>query len=49
VRSDDALKRVLDVVGASFALVLEDLPDRVVAHGVPARVARSRQPGERWR
>ena len=23
-----------------------DLPDRVVAYGVPARVARSRQPGE---
>ena len=35
------------VVGAG-ALVLEDLPDRVVAYGVPARVARSRQPGERY-
>lgn len=33
------------VVGAG-ALVLHDLPDRVVAYGVPARVARSRQPGE---
>jgi sugar O-acyltransferase (sialic acid O-acetyltransferase NeuD family) len=33
------------VVGAG-ALVLQDLPDRVVAYGVPARVARSRQPGE---
>ena len=33
------------VVGAG-ALVLADLPDRVVAYGVPARVARSRQPGE---
>jgi sugar O-acyltransferase (sialic acid O-acetyltransferase NeuD family) len=35
------------VVGAG-ALVLDDLPDRVVAYGVPARVARSRQPGERY-
>ena len=35
------------VVGAG-ALVLHDLPDRVVAYGVPARVARSRQPGERY-
>jgi sugar O-acyltransferase (sialic acid O-acetyltransferase NeuD family) len=35
------------VVGAG-ALVLEDLPDRVVAYGVPARVARSREPGERY-
>ena len=35
------------VVGAG-ALVLSDLPDRVVAYGVPARVARSRQPGERY-
>jgi sugar O-acyltransferase (sialic acid O-acetyltransferase NeuD family) len=35
------------VVGAG-ALVLQDLPDRVVAYGVPARVARSRQPGERY-
>jgi len=26
--------------------VLSDLPDRVVAYGVPARVARSRHPGE---
>ena len=33
------------IVGAG-ALVLSDLPDRVVAYGVPARVARSRQPGE---
>ncbi len=33
------------VVGAG-ALVLSDLPDCVVAYGVPARVARSRQPGE---
>jgi sugar O-acyltransferase (sialic acid O-acetyltransferase NeuD family) len=33
------------VVGAG-ALVLQDLPDRVVAFGVPARVARSRQAGE---
>jgi sugar O-acyltransferase (sialic acid O-acetyltransferase NeuD family) len=33
------------VVGAG-AVVLQDLPDRVVAYGVPARVARSRQPGE---
>jgi sugar O-acyltransferase (sialic acid O-acetyltransferase NeuD family) len=33
------------VVGAG-ALVLADLPERVVAYGVPARVARSRQPGE---
>jgi sugar O-acyltransferase (sialic acid O-acetyltransferase NeuD family) len=35
------------VVGAG-ALVLHDLPDRVVAYGVPARVARSRQPGEKY-
>jgi acetyltransferase-like isoleucine patch superfamily enzyme len=35
------------VVGAG-ALVLGDLPDRVVAHGVPATVARSREPGERY-
>lgn len=35
------------VVGAG-ALVLDDLPSRVVAYGVPARVARSRQPGERY-
>jgi sugar O-acyltransferase (sialic acid O-acetyltransferase NeuD family) len=35
------------VVGAG-ALVLDDLPDRVVAYGVPARVARSRVPGERY-
>src|SRR4051812_10034883 len=35
------------IVGAG-ALVLSDLPDRVVAYGVPARVARSRQPGERY-
>lgn len=33
------------VVGAG-ALVLEDLPALVVAYGVPARVARSRTPGE---
>lgn len=33
------------VVGAG-AVVLEDLPSGVVAYGVPARVARSRQPGE---
>jgi sugar O-acyltransferase (sialic acid O-acetyltransferase NeuD family) len=33
------------IVGAG-ALVLSDLPDQVVAYGVPARVARSRQPGE---
>ena len=33
------------VVGAG-ALVLHDLPARVVAYGVPARVARSREPGE---
>jgi sugar O-acyltransferase (sialic acid O-acetyltransferase NeuD family) len=35
------------VVGAG-ALVLHDLPDRVVAYGVPARVVRSREPGERY-
>ena len=33
------------VVGAG-AVVLHDLPDRVVAVGVPARVVRSREPGE---
>jgi sugar O-acyltransferase (sialic acid O-acetyltransferase NeuD family) len=35
------------VVGAG-AVVLEDLPAFVVAHGVPARVARTRQAGERY-
>ena len=35
------------VIGAG-AVVLHDLPDRVVAYGVPARVARSREPGERY-
>jgi sugar O-acyltransferase (sialic acid O-acetyltransferase NeuD family) len=35
------------VVGAG-AVVLQDLPAEVVAYGVPARVARSRQPGERY-
>jgi sugar O-acyltransferase (sialic acid O-acetyltransferase NeuD family) len=35
------------VVGAG-ALVLHDVPDRVVAYGVPAKVARSREPGERY-
>lgn len=33
------------VIGAG-ALVLDDIPDRVVAYGVPARVAREREPGE---
>ncbi|HXY94571.1 MAG TPA: acetyltransferase [Acidimicrobiia bacterium] len=33
------------VVGAG-ALVLADVPDRVVVFGAPARVARSREPGE---
>lgn len=33
------------VIGAG-AVVLGDVPDRVVAYGVPARVARNRQPGE---
>ena len=33
------------VVGAG-AVVLGNLPDRVVAYGVPARVIRSREPGE---
>jgi sugar O-acyltransferase (sialic acid O-acetyltransferase NeuD family) len=35
------------VVGAG-AVVLDDLPDRVVAYGVPAQVARARAPGERY-
>jgi sugar O-acyltransferase (sialic acid O-acetyltransferase NeuD family) len=35
------------VVGAG-AVVVRDLPDRVVAMGVPARVARGREPGERY-
>lgn len=33
------------VVGAG-SLVLKDIPDRVLAYGLPARVIRSRQPGE---
>jgi acetyltransferase-like isoleucine patch superfamily enzyme len=33
------------VVGAG-ALVLDGIPERVVAYGVPARAARSRDPGE---
>ena len=33
------------VVGAG-ALVLDNIPERVVAYGVPAVVARSREPGE---
>ena len=33
------------VVGAG-SLVLRDVPDRVVAYGLPARVIRTRQPGE---
>ena len=35
------------VVGAG-ALVLDDIPERVVAYGVPALVARRREPGERY-
>lgn len=33
------------VVGAG-AVVIKDLPGRIVAYGVPARVVRSREPGE---
>ena len=35
------------VVGAG-ATVLKDIPDRVLAHGTPARVVRSRREGERY-
>jgi sugar O-acyltransferase (sialic acid O-acetyltransferase NeuD family) len=35
------------VIGAG-AVVVDDVPDRVVAYGVPARVARNRQPGEAY-
>jgi sugar O-acyltransferase (sialic acid O-acetyltransferase NeuD family) len=35
------------VVGAG-ATVLEDIPDRVLAHGTPARVVRTRCDGERY-
>jgi sugar O-acyltransferase (sialic acid O-acetyltransferase NeuD family) len=35
------------VIGAG-AVVLTDVPDRVVAYGVPARVMRTREPGERY-
>ncbi|HLM18040.1 MAG TPA: NeuD/PglB/VioB family sugar acetyltransferase [Acidimicrobiia bacterium] len=35
-----------DTVMGAGALVLSDLPECVVAYGVPARVARNRQPGE---
>ena len=33
------------VIGAG-SLVLRDVPDRVVAYGLPARIIRTRQPGE---
>ncbi len=32
----------------SGSLVLEDLPDNVLAYGIPAKVIRSRQPGEKF-
>jgi sugar O-acyltransferase (sialic acid O-acetyltransferase NeuD family) len=35
------------VVG-SGAIVLKDLPDNVVAYGVPAKVIRTREPGEKF-
>jgi len=35
------------VVGAG-ALVLDSLPDNVLAYGSPARVVRAREPGERY-
>jgi sugar O-acyltransferase (sialic acid O-acetyltransferase NeuD family) len=35
------------VIGAG-AVVLDDVPDRVVAYGVPCRVARSREPGDAY-
>jgi sugar O-acyltransferase (sialic acid O-acetyltransferase NeuD family) len=35
------------VIGAG-AVVLQDVPARVVAYGVPAHVARNRQPGEAY-
>jgi sugar O-acyltransferase (sialic acid O-acetyltransferase NeuD family) len=35
------------VIGAG-AVVVDDVPEGVVAYGVPARVARSRQPGEAY-
>ena len=38
---------VHSVVGAG-ATVLENIPDRVLAHGTPARVVRSRGEGERY-
>jgi sugar O-acyltransferase (sialic acid O-acetyltransferase NeuD family) len=35
------------LVGAG-AVVLENIPDKVIAHGVPCRVIRSRKPGENY-
>lgn len=37
-----------DTVVGSLSLVAGDLPDRVVALGAPARIVRSREPGERY-
>ena len=37
-----------DVVIGSLSLVDRNLPDRVVAVGIPARVVRTREPGERY-
>ena len=35
------------VVG-SGALVLKDLPDNVLAYGIPAKIIRTREPGEKF-
>jgi acetyltransferase EpsM len=37
-----------DVLVSSLSLVNKDLPDRVMAMGLPARVVRTREPGERY-
>ena len=38
---------MISVVGAG-SLVLSDVPDNVLVYGSPARIIRSRQPGERF-
>jgi sugar O-acyltransferase (sialic acid O-acetyltransferase NeuD family) len=44
----DRLKIGENSVVGSGSLVLDDVPDNVLVHGSPAKVIRSRQPGERF-